>query len=132
MRFPHELQDEFPNQTQLIERLTKTNYEFERHTAAYDEVNRHIWRIESEDEPTTDDVLEKLKKRRLLLRDDIAALLNKEQRRMYDRAAQPKLDNDKNVPDQRPCRLRIVTRVMVAPPAICSRPLDLDLLLLYA
>ena len=82
MRFPHELQDEFPNQTQLIERLTKTNYEFERLTAAYDEVNRHIWRIESEDEPTTDDVLEKLKKRRLLLRDDIAALLNKEQRRM--------------------------------------------------
>lgn len=82
MRFPHELQDEFPDQAQLIERLTKMNYEFERLTAAYDEVNRHIWRIESEDEPTTDEVLEKLKKRRLLLRDDIAALLNKEQRRM--------------------------------------------------
>jgi uncharacterized protein YdcH (DUF465 family) len=82
MRFPHELQDEFPDQAQLIERLTKTNYEFERLTAAYDEVNRHIWRIESEDEPTADDVLEKLKKRRLLLRDDIAALLSKEQRRM--------------------------------------------------
>ena len=82
MRFPHELQDEFPDQTQLIERLTKTNYEFGRLAAAYDEVNRHIWRIESEDEPTTDDVLEKLKKRRLLLRDDIAALLTKEQRRM--------------------------------------------------
>ena len=82
MRFPHELQDEFPDQTQLIERLTKMNYEFGRLTAAYDEVNRHIWRIESEDEPTTDDVLEKLKKRRLLLRDYIAALLTKEQRRM--------------------------------------------------
>jgi len=82
MRFPHELQDEFPDQRQLIERLTKTNYEFGRLAAAYDEVNRHIWRIESEDEPTTDDVLEKLKKRRLLLRDDIAALLTKEQRRM--------------------------------------------------
>jgi uncharacterized protein YdcH (DUF465 family) len=82
MRFPHELQDEFPDQTQLIERLTKTNYEFGRLTAAYDEVNRHIWRIESENEPTTDEVLERLKKRRLLLRDDIAALLTKEQRRM--------------------------------------------------
>jgi uncharacterized protein YdcH (DUF465 family) len=82
MRFPHELQDEFPDQARLIERLTKTNYEFGRLTAAYDGVNRHIWRIESEDEPTTDDVLEKLKKRRLLLRDDIAALLTKEQRRM--------------------------------------------------
>ncbi|MGZ5178109.1 MAG: YdcH family protein [Burkholderiales bacterium] len=82
MRFPHELRDEFPGQAPLIERLTKTNYEFGRLAAAYDEINRHIWRIESEDEPTTDEVLERLKKRRLLLKDDIAALLIKEQRRM--------------------------------------------------
>ena len=46
MRFPHELRDEFPGQAPLIERLTKTNYEFGRLAAAYDEVNRHIWRIE--------------------------------------------------------------------------------------
>lgn len=82
MRFPHELQDEFPDQAPLIERLTKTNYEFERLAAAYDEVNRHIWRIECEDEPTIDEVLEKLKKRRLLLKDDIKALLTKEQGRI--------------------------------------------------
>ena len=82
MRFPHELRDEFPGQAPLIERLTKTNYEFGRLAAAYDEINRHIWRIELEDEPTTDEVLERLKKRRLLLKDDIAALLIKEQRRM--------------------------------------------------
>jgi len=80
MRIPHELPDEFPGQAALIERLTKTSYDFERLAAAYDEVNRHIWRIETEDEPTADEVLEKLKKRRLLLKDDIAALLNKEQR----------------------------------------------------
>ena len=82
MRIPHELRDEFPDQASLSERLTKTNYEFERLAAAYDEVNRHIWRVESEDEPTTDEVLEKLKKRRLLLKDDIAVLLTKVQRRM--------------------------------------------------
>ena len=82
MRIPHELRDEFPDQALLIERLTKTNYEFERLAAAYDEVNNHIWRVESEDEPTTDEVLEKLKKRRLLLKDDIAVLLTKVQRRM--------------------------------------------------
>jgi len=82
MRFPHELRDEFPDMVRVIERLTKTNYEFGRLAAAYDEVNRHIWRIESEDEATTDEVLEKLKKRRLLLKDDIAVLLNKQQRRM--------------------------------------------------
>jgi len=80
MRIPHELPDEFPGQAALIERLIKTNYDFERLAAAYNEVNRHIWRIETEDEPTTDEVLEKLKKRRLLLKDDIAAMLNKEQR----------------------------------------------------
>jgi uncharacterized protein len=80
MRIPHELRDEFSGQAPLIERLTKTSYEFERLAAAYDEVNRHIWRIESEDEPTTDEVLEKLKKRRLLLKDDIAALLTRAQR----------------------------------------------------
>jgi uncharacterized protein YdcH (DUF465 family) len=49
MRIPHELGDEFPDQASLIGRLTKTNYEFGRLAAAYDEVNRQIWRIESED-----------------------------------------------------------------------------------
>lgn len=78
MRIPHELRDEFPDQSLLIERLARTNYEFERLAAAYDELNRHIWRIESEDEATSDDVLEKLKKRRLLLKDDIAALIASE------------------------------------------------------
>lgn len=82
MHIPHELRDEFPDQVSLIERLMKSNYEFGRFAAAYDEVNRHIWRIESEDEPSTDDVLETLKKRRLLLKDDIAILLTKAQRRM--------------------------------------------------
>ena len=79
---PHELLDEFPTEKHLIERLTKTNYEFGRLVAAYDEVNRHIWRIESEDEATSDEVLEKPKKRRLLLKDDIAAMLTKLESRM--------------------------------------------------
>jgi uncharacterized protein YdcH (DUF465 family) len=82
MRIPHDLEEEFSDQTGLIEQLRKSNYEFGRLVAAYNEVNRHIWRIESEDEPTTDDVLEKLKKRRLLLKDDIAALLTRAERRM--------------------------------------------------
>jgi len=82
MNFPHELRNEFPDQAALIERLTKTNYEFGRLVAAYDEINRHIFRVESEDAPTTDEELEKLKKRRLLLKDDIAGLLTKFERRM--------------------------------------------------
>jgi uncharacterized protein YdcH (DUF465 family) len=86
MRIPHELRDGFPDQASLIGRLTKTNYEFGRLAAAYDEVNRQIWRIESEDAPTADEVLEELRKRRRLLKDDIATLLTKEQRRMEDRS----------------------------------------------
>ncbi|MGZ5917568.1 MAG: YdcH family protein [Methyloceanibacter sp.] len=82
MRIPHELQDEFPEEARLIERLTETNYQFRRVAARYDEVNRNIYRIESEEEPTTDEVLERLKKRRLKLKDEVAAMLAKLERRM--------------------------------------------------
>ena len=47
-----------------------------------DEVNRNIYRIESGEEPTTDEVLERLKKRRLKLKDEIAAILTKLEHRM--------------------------------------------------
>jgi uncharacterized protein YdcH (DUF465 family) len=82
IRIAHELREEFPDQAPLIERLAKSKYEFGRLAATYDEVNRHIWRIESEDEATTDEELGKLRKRRLLLKDDIATLLTRAQRRM--------------------------------------------------
>ena len=82
MRTPHELQDEFPGEALFIARLTKSNYEFGQLAARYDEVNRHIHRIESEEEPTADGVLEGLKKQRLKLKDDIATQLGKLKRRM--------------------------------------------------
>jgi uncharacterized protein YdcH (DUF465 family) len=82
MHIPHELQDEFPGEASVIERLIKSNYEFAQLATRYDEVNRHIYRIESEDEPTADDVLEGLKKQRLKLKDDIASQLRKLERRM--------------------------------------------------
>jgi uncharacterized protein YdcH (DUF465 family) len=82
MRIPHELPDEFPEETAHIERLTKANYEFRRLRTSYDEINRQIYRIESEEEPTTDEVLERLKKQRLKLKDEIAAMLSKHERRM--------------------------------------------------
>jgi hypothetical protein len=82
IRVPHELQEEFPQEASLIERLTRSNYEFKRLAARYDEVNRKIYRIESEEAPTTDEVLERLKKRRLKLKDDIAAFLARVEHRM--------------------------------------------------
>lgn len=74
-RIPHELPDEFPKEAQLIGQLMRTDYQFGRLVARYDEVNRDIYGIESEEEPTTDEVLERLKKRRLKLKDEIAVFL---------------------------------------------------------
>jgi uncharacterized protein YdcH (DUF465 family) len=82
MRIPHELPEEFPEEAPFIERLAKTNHEFRRLTTRYDEVNRKIYRIESDEAPTTDVVLENLKKRRLKLKDEIAAALAKLERRL--------------------------------------------------
>jgi uncharacterized protein len=82
MHIPHELRDEFPQEASLIDRMTESNYEFRRLAEQYDEVNHQIYRIESEEEPTTDEVLERLKKRRLKLKDDIAAVLTRLAHRM--------------------------------------------------
>jgi len=82
MHIPHELSDEFPDETVFIARLAKTNYLFRRTASRYDAVNRQIFRIESEEEPTTDEVLENLKKERLKLKDQIARMLTRTERRM--------------------------------------------------
>lgn len=81
IRIPHELPEEFPDKARLVERLTGSDYRFGRLVASYDEVNRNIHLIESEEEPTTDDVLEKLKKRRLKLKDEIADFLRTRENR---------------------------------------------------
>lgn len=79
---PHELRDEFPQEAQFIERLATSDYEFGKLAARYEEVNRNIYRIESEEEPTSDEVVERLKKERLKLKDEIALYLTKFERRM--------------------------------------------------
>jgi hypothetical protein len=82
VRIPHDLRDEFPGEAVLIERLIKADYHFGRLAERYDEVNCKINRIESEEEPTTDEVLEGLKKQRLKLKDEVAAILARLERRM--------------------------------------------------
>ena len=82
MHIPHELKDEFPQEASSIEGLKKSNYEFRRVADDYDAVNLQIFKIESEEEPTTDEVLERLKKQRLKLKDQIAAIFSKFERRM--------------------------------------------------
>jgi len=82
MRIPHDLHEEFPGEASLIERLARTSHDFNRLVTRYDEVNRSVYRIESEEEPAADDVVEALKKQRLKLKDEIAAMLVRTERRM--------------------------------------------------
>lgn len=82
MRIPHELSDEFSQEFPLVERMMGDNRAFARLATDYEQVNREIFSIESEESPTTDEVLETLKKRRLLLKDEIASVLRNMHRRM--------------------------------------------------
>ena len=72
---PHELHAEFPDQAEKIHALKIGNAHFAKLSDQYHEVNREIHRIESGVAPTSDEVLEGLKKSRLHLVDEIAAML---------------------------------------------------------
>ena len=82
IRIPHQLQEEFPQEVRFIQRLMRTNYQFRRLATRYDEINGKIYRIETEEEPTSDEVLERLKKQRLKIKDEIASMLRKLELRM--------------------------------------------------
>jgi uncharacterized protein YdcH (DUF465 family) len=72
---PHELVAEFPEHAALIHRLKGENAHFAKLFDSYHEVNRQIHRMETEVEPTSDDVLEQLKKQRLHLADELGQML---------------------------------------------------------
>ncbi len=75
IRIPHELPEEFPQDAQTVEQLARSDRDFGELASSYNEINQNIYLIESEEQPTTDEVLEKLKKRRLKLKDEIADFL---------------------------------------------------------
>jgi Uncharacterized protein conserved in bacteria len=70
------LADDFPDKADRIQQLKTSNNHFARLYDEYDELNRTIQRVESRVEPTTEDVEEELKRRRVLLKDEIAAMLD--------------------------------------------------------
>ena len=72
---PHELHEEFPQDGERIHALKIGNARFARLADRYHEVNRAIHRVEAEVEPTSDDILEEMKKQRLHLKDEIASML---------------------------------------------------------
>ena len=72
---PHELHDEFPRDAETLHRLKFGNAHFCNLAERYHAVNRAIHRIEAEIEPCSDSHAERLKKQRLTLLDEIAAML---------------------------------------------------------
>jgi len=72
---PHELLAEFPEKAAKLHELKVSNAHFLRLHDEYHEVNREIHRIESGVAPTSDEVLEDLKKSRLKLLDEISGML---------------------------------------------------------
>jgi uncharacterized protein YdcH (DUF465 family) len=74
---PHELAAEFPNDHALLHDLKMTNPHFVTIADRYHAVNGEIHRIEAGIENTSDEYAETLKKQRLALIDEIAAMLAK-------------------------------------------------------
>lgn len=72
---PHDLHAEFPDHAETLHRLKLEDRHFQTLAERYQDANREIHRVESEVEPASDDRLETLKKQRLALIDEIAAML---------------------------------------------------------
>jgi len=73
---PNDLVDDFPGREQDIHALKTSNGHFARLFDEYDELNRTIHRLETRVEPTTDEVEEEMKRRRLRIKDEILAMLD--------------------------------------------------------
>ena len=71
----HDLHSHFPEDGELLSRLKVENAQFRTLSERYDALDKEVHRIEIEAEAASDERLEELKKHRLELLDDIAALI---------------------------------------------------------
>lgn len=72
---PHELAEEFPDDHDVLHALKMSDAHFAHLADAYHEVNRRIHRIEAMVEPASDETLNEARRRRLQLKDEIAAMI---------------------------------------------------------
>jgi uncharacterized protein len=72
---PHELAEEFPHATDLIARLKQDDAHFARLADEYHIVNRAIHRAETLVEPVAEHHEAELRRKRMVLKDDIARAL---------------------------------------------------------
>src|SRR5215216_5491956 len=72
---PNQLDEDFPTMAERIHALKTSDNRFARLIEEYNELNREIHRIETRVEPTSEDIEEELKRRRVRLKDEIAQML---------------------------------------------------------
>ncbi len=73
----HDLHHEFPEFDSKISELKVADAHFKKLTDEYDEVNHSVYRIETGVETPADGVLTELRKKRLMLKDELYGLLTK-------------------------------------------------------
>ncbi|QQM32333.1 DUF465 domain-containing protein [Martelella lutilitoris] len=73
---PHELADEFPDLVDRMHALKVEDPRFARLLDEYHEVNRAVHRAETKIEPTDDAHMEVMRKRRMVLKDEIYGMLS--------------------------------------------------------
>ncbi len=71
----HDLHHEFPQHAELIHELLGSNQEFAAMYKEYDDLDAEILDLEQKGEPTTDEVFEAMKYKRLQLKDKLYAIL---------------------------------------------------------
>ncbi|MEL6857957.1 MAG: DUF465 domain-containing protein [Pseudomonadota bacterium] len=72
---PHELGDDFPTEKQRISELKRTSPHFAKLADRYHQINRTIHRMEERIEPVTDTTELMLRRERLMLKDQLYAML---------------------------------------------------------
>lgn len=74
---PHELAEDFPQHAEKISTLRQTDAHFAKVSEAYHTLNRAIHRAETDVEPTDDLTMQRMRKERMALKDEIAGLLSR-------------------------------------------------------
>jgi len=72
---PHELAEEFPDKVEQMRELKESNAHFRKLFDDYHEMNRAVHRAETNVEPTDEAHEATMRKQRLMLKDQIAAML---------------------------------------------------------
>lgn len=72
---PHELAEEFPEHVEKMQALRAEDAHFAKLADEYHEINRAVHRAETDIEPTDDFNMTDMRKQRMILKDQIAAIL---------------------------------------------------------